>query len=68
MERAAAFDTDDISRCFVPIADPQACYHHNQVTRERLTPPAWKRQVNAKLKPLRAEIERARVKDAANKK
>ena len=65
---AAAFDTDDIARCFVPIADPQACYHNNQVTRERLTHPAWKRLVDAKLKPLRAEIERARVKDAANKK
>lgn len=62
---AAAFDTEGISTCFVPIADPQARFHNNHVTRETLSAPAWKRQVNAKLKPLRAEIERAKA-DKAN--
>lgn len=61
----AEFDTDGIPTCFVPIADPQACFHNNHVTREMLSAPAWKRQVNAKLRPLRAEIERAEA-DKAN--
>lgn len=65
---AAAFDTDEISTCFVPFADPQACYHNNQVTREKLTAPAWKRQVNAKLKPFRAEIESAKKAENAKNK
>jgi len=54
-------------RLVVPIADPQAHYHNNHVRRERLTHPAWKRQVDAERKPLHAEIERARAKDRSPK-
>lgn len=60
-----AFDTEGIPTCFVPIADPQACFHNNRLTREVLSHPAWQRQVKAKLRPLRAEIARA---EAAKKK
>lgn len=57
---AAAFDSEDIPTCLVSIADPQACFHNNRVTRQKLTNPAWKRQVNSKLKPFAAEIKAAK--------
>lgn len=47
------------------IADPQARFHNNRVTRDKVSVPAWKRQVKAKLRPLRAEIERAKAEAEA---
>lgn len=47
---AAAFDSNGISKYFGPFADPQTYFHNNCVTREKLTAPAWKRQVKRKLK------------------
>ncbi|PSM31846.1 hypothetical protein [Haliangium sp. UPWRP_2] len=60
-----AFDQAETPTCYVPIADPQARFHSNHVTRDKVSVPAWKRQVKAKLRPLRAEIERAEAEAAA---
>ncbi len=65
---AAAFDTAEISTCFVPFADPQARFHNNQVPRETLTLPAWQRQIKAKLKPFKSELEQANSEKAGKKK
>lgn len=40
----------------MPFADPQTCIHNNRVTREKLTAPAWKRQVESKLKRFAGEL------------
>lgn len=60
-----AFDQVETPTCYVPIADPQARFHNNRVTHEKVSVPAWKRQVKAKLRPLRSEIERAKAAAAA---
>ena len=60
-----AFDQVETPSCYVPIADPQARFHNNRVTHDKVSVPAWKRQVKAKLRPLRAEIERAKAQAEA---
>lgn len=44
------FHSESIHTCFVPIADPQARFHHNYPNKETISGMAWKRQVTLKMK------------------
>lgn len=49
-------DSDGILKGFVPFSNPLTCFHNNRVTREKLTAPAWSRQVESKLKRFAGEL------------
>lgn len=44
------FSAEKVPRCYVPIGDPQARFHQNHPSKERISPVAWKRQVQLKMR------------------